>query len=305
LEKIDTVLLTKNSVFPCLRECLVSVKQNVPVNRFIVVDGGSTDETLKVVEEIFPEAQIIYDLKGNRATARQIGIKNVETEWFFFIDSDVVLHSNWYGEAAKCVNAKVGAVQGATVQRVQPIYEDFQYSMRRIRKMFGGLTYKPFLEPVHRGFTGDIILRTKLVKDIEIPKFLHIFEDHYLKRWIEDKGFEWLRSEKACCDHYYHPGKPKVSYEGGYIGWVIGYISLKRTMVACVTIFPKLLLALCFRPNIKMAWWELRFQFWKLVGLLRACLREKKRLDIKKKLDFTFGARKEEIDVSPDYIQEI
>ena len=45
--KIDVVLLTKNSIKPCLKECVESIFANLPVNRLIVVDGGSTDGTLE------------------------------------------------------------------------------------------------------------------------------------------------------------------------------------------------------------------------------------------------------------------
>ena len=47
---VDVVVLTKNSE-RVLRECLASVYENVPVKRLIVVDGFSTDNTLKIVNE--------------------------------------------------------------------------------------------------------------------------------------------------------------------------------------------------------------------------------------------------------------
>jgi len=65
-------LLTKNSLKPCLRECLNSIYSNVPVNRLLVVDGGSIDGTLDVVNE-YPNVEVIYDksrterLRGKKA----------------------------------------------------------------------------------------------------------------------------------------------------------------------------------------------------------------------------------------------
>lgn len=302
---IDVVLLTKNSVEPCLRECVQSVKDNVPVKRFIVVDGGSTDDTIKVVKEIFPDAVIIDDSEGNRATARQISIDVVDTDWFMFIDSDVILHKNWFKEAFDCVNSKIGAVQGSAIQRVSSTQEDFDYVMRRLRKLLGGLTYRPFLEPVHRGYTGDIIIKTKLVKDIKIPTYLHFYEDHYIKRWIENKGFIWHRSEKARCDHFMGERSARMAYDAGFVSWIIGFASLKRSLIACATIFPKILLALCLRPNLKMALWQLQYQYWSMMGVMKAQFSGKKKSDINKLFQFTVGSRREEIDVSPDYIRVI
>ena len=60
--KIDVVILTKNSLEPCLKDCLDSVYANIPVNRLLVVDGGSTDGTLNLVQE-YSRVEIIEDLK--------------------------------------------------------------------------------------------------------------------------------------------------------------------------------------------------------------------------------------------------
>ena len=49
MQAIDVVMLTKNSEH-LLDKCLVSIYANVPVNNLIVVDGFSTDRTLKIVD---------------------------------------------------------------------------------------------------------------------------------------------------------------------------------------------------------------------------------------------------------------
>ena len=73
-EKVDVVFLTKNSMKPCLKECLDAVYANVPVGRLLVIDGGSTDGTLDVVKT-YANCVVIDDVGGNRATARQKGIE--------------------------------------------------------------------------------------------------------------------------------------------------------------------------------------------------------------------------------------
>ena len=96
--KIDVVLLTKNSLKPCLSECLNSIYQNIPVNRLIVVDGGSTDGTLELVRT-YPNVEVIDDTHGTRATARQRGIEAVKTQWHIHVDSDVMLSKGWFQNA--------------------------------------------------------------------------------------------------------------------------------------------------------------------------------------------------------------
>ena len=48
--QIDVVVLTKNSE-RTLEKCLNSIYKNIPVNRLIVIDGYSTDRTMKIVKK--------------------------------------------------------------------------------------------------------------------------------------------------------------------------------------------------------------------------------------------------------------
>jgi glycosyltransferase involved in cell wall biosynthesis len=192
---VDVVLLTKNSE-RVLEKCLESVYQNVPVNRLIVVDGYSTDRTLEILSQFnrkHHNVKVVYD-RGTRATARQKGIENVETEWFMFVDSDVVLCRNWYQKAIKHINNNVGAVWGIEVWST--------LQNQATLKMFLIITRKIF---ELRGGTHDTLIRVNLVKDIEIPKNLHVFEDAYIKEWITRKGYEMVACYDPYCVHYRPP----------------------------------------------------------------------------------------------------
>jgi glycosyltransferase involved in cell wall biosynthesis len=192
---VDVVLLTKNSE-RVLEKCLESVYQNVPVNRLIVVDGYSTDRTLEILSQFnrkHHNVKVVYD-RGTRATARQKGIENVETEWFLFVDSDVVLCRNWYQKAIKHINNNVGAVWGIEVWST--------LQNQATLKMFLIITRKIF---ELRGGTHDTLIRVNLVKDIEIPKNLHVFEDAYIKEWITRKGYEMVACYDPYCVHYRPP----------------------------------------------------------------------------------------------------
>jgi glycosyltransferase involved in cell wall biosynthesis len=189
---VDVVIITKNSE-RMLNECLKSVYKNVPVNRLIVVDGHSTDSTLEIVRRFQKKhgnALVLTD-EGTRATARQKGIEHVETEWFMFVDSDVVLCKEWFKKAEKHLDENAGAVWGIEV-----------WSTIRnptILKMFLLVTRKIF---DLRGGTHDTLIRTDLVKDIEIPKILHVFEDAYIKDWINQKGYELIACYSPYCVHF-------------------------------------------------------------------------------------------------------
>ena len=185
---IDVVLLTKNSE-KALEECLEAVYKNVPVGQLIVVDGYSTDRTTEILNQFnekYHNVKIVLD-RGTRATARQRGIRQVKTEWFMFVDSDVVLCRNWHQKAKSYIEKNVGAVWGIEV------WSTIQSKI--MLKLFLWLTRKIF---EIRGGTHDTLIRADLVKDIEIPKNLHVFEDAYIKDWINKKGYKMV----ACYDPY-------------------------------------------------------------------------------------------------------
>jgi hypothetical protein len=53
-----------------------------------------------------------------------------------------------------------------------------------------------------RGGTHDTLVRTDLIKDIEIPKVLHVFEDAYIKDWITRKGYKLVACYDPYCIHF-------------------------------------------------------------------------------------------------------
>jgi glycosyltransferase involved in cell wall biosynthesis len=189
---VDVVIITKNSE-NMLNECLKSVYKNVPVNHLIIVDGHSSDKTLEIVHHFQKKhgnVLVIQD-KGNRATARQKGIDQVKTEWFMFVDSDAVLCKDWFKKAQKHLGQNVGAVWGievwSTIQNPAML------------KLFLWVTRKIF---DLRGGTHDTLVRTSLVKDIDIPNVLHVFEDAYIKDWITRKGFKIIACYDPYCVHF-------------------------------------------------------------------------------------------------------
>ena len=192
IESIDVAILTMNSAAK-LKECIRSVYVNVPVNKLIIIDGYSTDATQTIVEEFQQRhGNIIFIReKGTRATARQTAIKLVKTDWFMFVDSDVVLSKNWFAEAEKLVADDVGAIWGIEIWSV--------LQRKRILPFFERVTLKIFET---RGGTHDILIRRETVEDIKIPYQLHTYEDAYIKSWIAEKGYKVLGVYEPHCIHF-------------------------------------------------------------------------------------------------------
>jgi len=192
MSSVDVVLLTKNSE-RVLEKCLASVYENVPVNKLLVVDGYSTDTTLQILDRFndkYHNVKVTLD-KGTRATAREKGIRQVTTDWFMFVDSDVVVCQNWYKKALKHLDKTAGAVWGIEVWSTIQNLATLKMFLRVTRKIFD-----------LRGGTHDTLIRTDLVKDIRIPRNRHVFEDSYIMDWISSKGYRVVACYNPYCIHY-------------------------------------------------------------------------------------------------------
>jgi glycosyltransferase involved in cell wall biosynthesis len=190
--QVDVVVLTKNSE-RLLERCFDSIFKNVPVNRLIVVDGYSTDSTENIVRRYGQKHGNVILIKdrGTRGSARLKGIREVETDWFIFVDSDVILSDNWYEKAWKHVEDNVGGVWGTEV------WAGIHHPV--VLKLFLTVTRRIF---ELRGGTHDLLVRYDTVKDIDIPRDLHVFEDAHIKQWIEKKGYRVVPTYVPFCFHH-------------------------------------------------------------------------------------------------------
>lgn len=183
LPRADVVMLTKNSMKPSLPETLASVYANIPVNRLIVVDGGSRDGTIELVSRQ-ENVLLLDDSRGTRATARQKGIEQVETEFFAFVDSDVILQAGWYAAAMGWFERDVGGISTFPYQMGDE--RDTQVAIARLYR----LRSVSDLALRKRFDTAAAVFRTEAVRGIMIPTELQAGEDEYIGKVIRERGFK-------------------------------------------------------------------------------------------------------------------
>lgn len=85
----------------CLESILVATEGDYEI---IVVDDGSTDKSLSFVPKDSHIKLIRQENKGV-ASARNIGIRNANAEYFMFVDADDTLDTEWY---STCKQFEVG-----------------------------------------------------------------------------------------------------------------------------------------------------------------------------------------------------
>ncbi len=169
------------------------------MDNLIVVDGFSTDKTLEIIDNLNEKQRNVTVLKvnGSRAKARQAGIRHVDTEWFMFVDSDVVLSRDWFRKAEKRITPNVGAVWGVNIDVIASLRDKHFVKLQSLiaRQCFS-----------LRGGTHDTLIRHEAVAGISIPEQLHAYEDSYIMNAIEKNGFKIVVCDDVYCLHFKPPG---------------------------------------------------------------------------------------------------
>ena len=123
--KVAFVILTKNSgrtLNKCLSE--VSKLRDEMDVEVIIVDGGSTDNTLEIVKQYSGglNIKILYDEGRGLGYARDIGWRSSSADYIVMLDSDVILNRRFLIDAIKLLerDQKLGAVSA----KLKPISLD-------------------------------------------------------------------------------------------------------------------------------------------------------------------------------------
>jgi glycosyltransferase involved in cell wall biosynthesis len=168
--------------------------------------------------------------RGTRGSARQVAVNNVKTDWFMFVDSDVVLSRNWFAKAEKLIKDDIGAIWGIEIWSV--------LRGTKILKLFERVTLKIFEK---RGGMHDLLIRRKAIDGIKVPFQLHTYEDAYIKSWICGKGYKVIGVYEPYCIHF-----------RSNTTWTFGHFSLMGDDLKFSARHPSLLLPYMFHTFIEI-----------------------------------------------------
>jgi rhamnosyltransferase len=210
MNEISVIVLTKNGG-QLFRSCLEGVCAQTQVGKIevIVVDSGSTDETLEVVkgypvrlEQIPPEA-------FHHARTRNFAAKLARGGILVFLSQDAIPSSNHWLKAmvANFDDSGVGAVYGRQFPKQESSLErqdalDAVYGEERIVK-----------DPAHRNGQGyrfyhfsdaNSALRRSVWEKTHFPEDLKVFEDLGIAKRILDAGWKIVYEPEASVFHSHH-----------------------------------------------------------------------------------------------------
>jgi hypothetical protein len=210
---------------------------------------GLSSEFLEHVKSRIPVHCILTSSVLGPARARQQLMEQVDTGWFAFVDDDVRLRPDWWSTVTGMVGPDVGGVEGlwsylAGDKRV----DDYTRAMARLARLMGQESWR---DRIDRAFTGDTLVRTEAVKNIRMPN-IPVWEDEYVRRWVEKNGFRWLRTSNVVCDHLRRYNL-KPSYNVGKYGYYLGKLSPRTQLKRLFQLPFKVLFSLAYTGDLSTA----------------------------------------------------
>ncbi|MFH1311221.1 MAG: glycosyltransferase [Nanoarchaeota archaeon] len=166
-----------------IRGLLDSIKnQTMQPNEFVIVDGGSTDNTIKILKDYkktYKILKIIETEKCNIAEGRNIAIKNAKNDIIIGADGGgCVYHKDWIKNMVKGFNGQIGF--GRTLPRAK---DRFQRIMGRSLTKNGNY-----------GSSRNIIFAKKIWKEVGgYPEDFYGGEDTLFNERIFNKGYKAVR----------------------------------------------------------------------------------------------------------------
>lgn len=172
-------------------ESIVKQSLNFKKHIFIVcVDDGSTDHSAEIIQKWqrkYPNnIQYIYKENGGQASARNLGLNYVDTEWVTFTDPDDYLHPDYFKEIDLAIQANKKAHILAANLHFYMENEGITKDTHPLRKKFHEKT--TLLDIKKIGLQLQLHASSTIFKIAEIKKHQIIF-DETIKPSFEDGKF--------------------------------------------------------------------------------------------------------------------
>ncbi len=196
-----------------VRRAIESVKnQTFKADEIIVVDDGSTDETLKILEKI-KDIKVIYQQNLGVSEARNRGIKEAKGEWIAFLDSD-----DWWFEDKLLKQIKFHKENpDILISQTDEIWikNGIQINKaKRFRKKLQGYIFKPSLNMCHIS-PSAVMIHRKVFEDVGVfDPSLPACEDYDLWLRISKKYFIGLIDEPLIAKTGGHEDQLSMKYWG-------------------------------------------------------------------------------------------
>ncbi len=127
---LSIIIPTLNSAkeLPATFAALMPALLEGAINEVIIVDGGSTDDTIKIADEA--GATIIKAEKKGRGPQLSTGAKAAKNQWMLFLHSDTELEDDWHIEAIQFIKSQDQNTTAETANNKIPSAAAFKFSLK-------------------------------------------------------------------------------------------------------------------------------------------------------------------------------
>ncbi len=254
---VTTILNEEESVLPLLSSL---VGQELKPDEVIIVDGGSTDETLQLIEawereHVNIRVRVIVKYGVNRSRGRNIGIKAAQNEHLAIIDAGCEADKNWLSAFALKwkKNPEADAIAGFYLVSPRSVLEYcFGLMLAVSPKSFNTNTYLPSSRSL-------AMTKTAWKKAMMYPEYLDTCEDLVFADRLK-KRVKMIVTKKALV--YWYMPKDLIAFIGTIRGYAEGdvralywphLIKIASVWLRYVVfvVYPPLLMFYLFYPPLK------------------------------------------------------
>jgi glycosyltransferase involved in cell wall biosynthesis len=184
-----------------IERCLKSVAGII--DELVIVDTGSTDNTLKLAEKHGPKV-FNYEWDGDFSKARNLGLQNAKSDWILVLDADEEIEESSRDKLHEAIQYENGiavfvyiidSLNGMKWQTLQP----------RLFRNHKGIEYKnPVAENIFPSIDRLVKVQNKTFRDYEI--YINHFssespEDHIAKITRNTEMLEKVLCDATITDH--------------------------------------------------------------------------------------------------------
>ena len=193
IESIDVIMATLDSE-NFLEKSLYTIYREIPVKKLIICDGGSKDNTIKILKK-FPRVEIFIKPEiRSGGKLIEFFIEKIETDWFSFIDSDIFLDKGWYDIMSE-YKEKYDVIENSKTILAYHFFREFPEKMKEHSRPshFCHLVKKEAIQNFHCD-----------------DDYMYRFSDYLFLQHIEKSGYKYGKIDST---EHVHNETERIPYE--------------------------------------------------------------------------------------------